>query len=469
MSLVRVKDNSDLELAEAARIPQIFDLLVDKDLKSLEQKGILLFPPSLKQVEDLDEKQIVIKSNSRAKYQTGNLMGFVQVDQEQLVIESRFSPSGTDFFFHYMLAKVFDIPNLLDLTIDGGGGEKSYDLASIIFPVALKSALRKGVYKRYQAVKYNDSNIRGGLDLPRHVRLNIPFSGNIAYQVREFSFDNSLTQLIRHTIEFLKSKSQSSFILDAVHEEIAKIVEVTPSYRREDRLRIIQEAERFQVRHAYFQEYSFLQRICLFILRQVKQGLEKSPMKVHGILFDGSWLWEEYINTLIGEYFFHPQNKTRVGEEYLFSSEKDGKSVGIIFPDFIGRCSAVNAVADAKYKPSKNIKSPDYHQILSYMFRFEAGQGYFFYPCNVSEASEQNLRYRLNGGSMRAGNQHQSRDIFVEKVGLAIPQIVGSSAEFVQAIEQQERIFVDRVVGLQGCSLTTGGHKEPVDAQGTES
>ena len=34
---------------------------------------------------------------------------------------------------------------------------------------------------------------------------NIPFMGKIAYTTREHSYNNNLTQLVRHTIEYIKT------------------------------------------------------------------------------------------------------------------------------------------------------------------------------------------------------------------------------------------------------------------------
>lgn len=54
-----------------------------------------------------------------------------------------------------------------------------------------------------------------------------------------------------------------------------------------------------------------------------------------GIVCDGAWLWEEYINTLIGDSFYHPMNKEGKGKQYLFTSDK--RFVGLIYPDFISK------------------------------------------------------------------------------------------------------------------------------------
>ena len=61
------------------------------------------------------------------------------------------------------------------------------------------------MYKQYITRKNNDANVRGVIDVNRHIRYNKPFNGKIAYSTREYSYDNDVTQLIRHTIEFIST------------------------------------------------------------------------------------------------------------------------------------------------------------------------------------------------------------------------------------------------------------------------
>ena len=44
-----------------------------------------------------------------------------------------------------------------------------------MFPFYLKKALRQGLYKEYHKQNYNDSNVRGTIDINRHLGKNIPF------------------------------------------------------------------------------------------------------------------------------------------------------------------------------------------------------------------------------------------------------------------------------------------------------
>lgn len=45
------------------------------------------------------------------------------------------------------------------------------------------------------------------------------------------------------------------------------------------------------------------------ILRHQKHQIGKGSRQIYGILFDGAWLWEEYINSLIEDVFYHPMTR----------------------------------------------------------------------------------------------------------------------------------------------------------------
>ena len=74
--------------------------------------------------------------------------------------------------------------------------------------------MRKGLFKTYICKKYNDGNVRGSIDVARHIKNNTPFIGNIAYSKREYSYDNYLIELVRHTIEYIKGKNCGRKLLD---------------------------------------------------------------------------------------------------------------------------------------------------------------------------------------------------------------------------------------------------------------
>ena len=152
-----------------------------------------------------------------------------------------------------------------------------------------------------------------------------------------------------------------------------------------------------------------------------------------GTMFDGAWLWEEYVNSRIEGIFYHPMNKGGREGQRLF-----GGSVGLIYPDFISRDSETRIIADAKYKPMDNIGNKDYLQVLAYMLRFDAKTGYYLYP-EIESADGRQLW--LNKGSTYENNVVPRDDISVTKHGLKIPVDAVDYASFAVRMAAYEQEF----------------------------
>ena len=125
--------------------------------------------------------------------------------------------------------------------------------------------------------------------------------GKVAYSTREFSYDNNLTELIRHTI--VKIESEHASILNSnetCKQNIRSIEQATVSYKKMDKLDVIRLNINNPIHHGYFKEYSVLQKLCLQILKEEKIGFGSDKFQIHGILIDVAWLWEEYIAKITG-------------------------------------------------------------------------------------------------------------------------------------------------------------------------
>ena len=288
---MRITDNQHKIIKEdfVAEYPKISQLLLDRTLENLSQEdNIFIFPSDLEYSPDLDKDQKILETVNR-EIKTGNVIGFLGYGQERLTISSRFSNESNDYFLHYLLQKILHI-NLTSLDVALSREDKLYQLLMYLFPKYLQATLRKGLYKEYQSFSHNDSHVKGVIDVGNHLKKNLPFTGNIAYTTREFTYDNPLMQLIRHTIEFMKNqKSIGRGVLKNLstsRENVSEIIRVTPSYKLADRAKIIRLNQTKPLRHAYFREYRKLQEFCLMILNREKHGLGYQEQKIHGILFD---------------------------------------------------------------------------------------------------------------------------------------------------------------------------------------
>ena len=432
MSQLRMKDNSKKSKSEFSSVSKIIKIVADKTLDELEKEGIFVFPELVKETKDLTREQIILQSYNDS-YRWGNVMGFLGYGDQRLVIESRFCTSKNDYFLRYLLERVLSLPNVINLEADGTPDSKLFELFIFLFPHYLKRAVRKGLFKTYVHRKYNDCNPKGTIDIARHIKINTPFVGNVAYSQRECSYDNDLTQLIRHTIEFIKKKPYGRHILSQAKDEVNLIVEATQNYQLYDKKKIIAENKKNIIRHAYFHEYRVLQHLCVLIMQNQKHQLGTGINRVYGILFDGAWLWEEYLNLLVKDLFYHPMNKGGKGAQRLFSG-----NIGLIYPDFISQNNDIRVIADAKYKPIGNIGNSDYFQMLAYMMRFNAKTGIYFYP---ETGKAEDLRLWLNTGTTYEKNVTPREDISVIKHGFQIPEGANNYADFSELMRKSESVF----------------------------
>ena len=405
--------------------PKISQVLLDRTLDNLSQEdSIFIFPNDLKNSPDLDKDQKILETVNQ-KIKTGNVIGFLGCGQERLTISSRFSSKSDDYFLHYLLQKVLNI-NLTSLDVGLSREERLYQLLIYLFPKYLEAAMRKGLYKEYQRFSHNDSHIKGVIDVVNHLKKNLPFTGNIAYTTREFTYDNPMMQLIRHTIEYIKNqKSLGRGIIYTNRENITEIIRVTPSYKQADRSKVIRLNQTKPLRHAYFREYRKLQELCLMILNREEHGLGYQEQKIHGILFDVAWLWEEYVHTLLPKDFIHPRNKEKKGGISVFSGGKRK-----VFPDFYHK--ELKIVLDAKYKKleltEKGINREDLFQLISYAYILQAEKTGLIFP-----SMEQSVNRKIG--------EVAGYGVQLKKWSIQIPQNTLSYNDFCEILEISEEIF----------------------------
>ena len=424
---MRITDNQhEISKEEfVAEYPNLSQALLDRTLDNLSQEdNIFIFPNDLKNSPDLDEDQKILEIVNQ-KIKTGNVIGFLGCGQERLTISSRFSRKSDDYFLHYLLQKVLNI-NLTSLDVGLSPEERLYQLLIYLFPKYLEAAMRKGLYKEYQRFSHNDSHIKGVVDVGNHLKKNLPFTGNIAYTTREFTYDNPMMQLIRHTIEYIKNqKSLGIGIIDSNRENIIEIIRVTPSYKLADRAKIIRRNQTKPLRHAYFREYRKLQELCLMILNREKHGFGYQEQKIHGILFDVAWLWEEYVHTLLPKDFIHPRNKEKKDGIPVFS---DGSRK--VYPDFYHK--ELKIVLDAKYKKleltEKGINRDDLFQLISYAYIIQAEKTGLIFP-----SMEQSINRKIG--------EVAGYGVQLKKWSIQIPQNALSYNDFCEMLEISEEIF----------------------------
>ena len=145
------------------------------------------------------------------------------------------------------------------------------------------------------------------------------------------------------------------------------------------------------------------------ILLREKIKYDSSANKIYGILFEGAWLWEEYLWTILKKCGFkHPQNK----------KSKDGINIyreNLRYPDFykgkqvpenftkeeIERLIETNFILDAKYKHlegnfqndewTSNFSRDDLHQLVTYLHILPAKKGALIYPFDKIDFTDKKI------------------------------------------------------------------------------
>ncbi len=474
--------NDNIKLSQDCQNKLMSDLqfIEHKQVKELLKDGgkDLFILANEDKIEDEYVFSLTDTTFDTCRIQTGNIVGFIGYGDTQLNISSRFSTSQKetpnaetpqpetpktsqpetpktpqpetpetpetsteeDLFLHYMLSKVFNI-NLSELEHEQ---KKSniFDFIIFLFPYYLQKAFSKGIFRQYIKNDYNDANVKGPINVAQFIKKDNPFQGKIAYSKREYSVDNNLTELVRHTIEYIKAGKYKSILQDKNTRSYAKeIIAATKNYNKNQRNQIISKNSK-PIRHPYYTEWTNLQKLCLMILNHHKlKYATNNSHKIYGILIDISWLWEEYLNTILSNAaisgLIHPRNRTGKGRVHLFSDHTCSR-----YPDFY----STHHIFDAKYKRFESFKSvsdigrDDLNQMVTYIHILSTSDmhplkdGYFLYPSKNKLTFEPKDIYGL-GGKIGA-------------IGLKISAAT-TYASFAKEMKANEAMFTQNFVNLE--------------------
>lgn len=204
-----------------------------------------------------------------------------------------------------------------------------------------------------------------------------------------------------------------------------------------------------------------LQKLCIQILRREKMGYGQSSQRVYGVLFDGAWLWEEYLNlTMAKAGFTHPKNKTGEGAIHPFRGRNNKYKR---YPDYMKD----DVIADAKYKRfltmsenssrvTDNIQRNDLNPMISYLHITSSKVGIFigpteivlmdpdtgqFYSDDTIAFSTRELQVLKVGDLMGDGGQ-------IVIIGVNIPKNPQSYDQFSEAMKSTETVLLNQLANM---------------------
>lgn len=412
-------------------------LLGKRNLAELLADGHVLFCPEVATSllpQDSADPIFALEplEDNRWCVRTANLVGFLECNGLTISIGSRFdSEDGSSFFLPYLIARTLHIPPLeLDWE-----QVSAYDLLPLLFPAALTRALGSGMFKQYQLVSTKGTCFKGSLAVAMYLKHNLA-SGlistrKVACVSHQLSADNAMTQLIRHTIELIRSKPALAPLLAVNASVVAAVRQIelaTPSFRASALVSVVK-ANR---EPCSCPAYRPLQQLCLKLLTAFAPSLSLSqePDQVYGVLFDISYLWEEYLATVLEpQGFEHPRNKAGLGALYL-----DRNQSFLAYPDFYRLSSdstlaepRADLILDAKFKrydtyaPARD----DIVQMLTYLHVLKAPRAFLLCPTQRADPLVSHYEFCGLGGT-------------VDVAFLPIPAQAESFADFCTQMAQAE-------------------------------
>ena len=381
------KQFDSLERIAKESAKQLTALTKKEKISTAESTGIVIYPEGAK-FKNKDENHFIKlgfpkdedETNKKVDIYTSNIVGVLKCNDVTVEVHSRFDEDNKQYFFSAMLSHAFECGFSEDLRPNFDNSSMWEIMLVFVFADSLEKAYQQGLFKQYVENKYNDFSFKGRLDAPRHLKLNIPFQGRIAWSNREYSYDNPIIKLIHHSINTISAKYYDLWTSISSNSpdlpEIERVIrEASPTYSWNTHYHLLQECHK-PINHPLFSEYESLRKICLMILREEGvQVYDTDEDEVYGILFDCAWLWESFVYKRLLSKISVENQIIKRKMKFIQPTRKaifEGKNSPQYHPDFITAPAFNGIVLDAKYKDVYEEKDNNYgdnsdiYQAISY-------------------------------------------------------------------------------------------------------
>lgn len=408
------------------------------------------------------------------KRYTGGYVGVINLDIKGYSVtinfRSRFDKDEQSPFLMYVFQKAFNAKGKIydDMKISGST-DKTWDfLLMISFVHYLHDALKKGIYRQYQEFEYNDSKIKGRIDIARHIKTNMLANGKVCYTTREFTANNPINHLILKAASYLEKKYRSFFnSLVTSDETVKKGIQVLKTEIEEWELLserdVIKKSNKKIVQPVY-KNYEPLRKISIAILRRLGVNNYKSSSDdVSGVLIYMPNLWEEFLykeifSKILGTQKEYKQEPYPILEEKK-SQEKNSKGRRKLKPDFYLEDKAM--VFDAKYKSNwgevyKNELNglndwndkvrEDVFQVLAYMYALGCQYGGVIFPYQDSKLEECS-EYDIKDNIFKIGQKRENDEFCL--IPVLIPKNIDDMSKFNKHMSDQSEKIKKKITELK--------------------
>ncbi|MGX8237168.1 5-methylcytosine restriction system specificity protein McrC [Exiguobacterium undae] len=448
---------SDYEEIKNENNIQMIEQLNKKLLEASNLHSIEVYGDETKNKEDI----LIFEKKPNGTYLVKNYVGLLSFQGDDgmihnITIGSRFDQEdSSQQFLSYMLrnanrstAVVFN-----EVIVKTGRAPILQQILLFRFIELIKKAGKKGMFKQYILNHYNDSKIKGTIDVDQHIKKNMLGNGKIAYKVTERQVDNPINILILQAFDYLMKKYPQTLKncihqLPNVKDYIRQLKAEIPNYAAYEVLKVTSK----QVIHPYYSNIEELRKTARDILQD--RGVEmfkQSSHKVQGVLLNINKLWEWFLektifNELIIEGVTDTINNGDFEKRILFDDEKSLKNLGKIIPDFTIRKQKVPiAVFDAKHRISwqtsigRNEKvsgiREDIYQVLAYMNVLNCSVGGVVFPFSRNES------YKEPDLEIRSISEYNKKHKFI-----SVPYIIKEKgAPFEKLMNEQNEYIRSRI------------------------
>ena len=330
------------------------------------------------------------ENNAGFRLDTSNLMGVLRFrdsksgEAVQVEILSRFDSGNNNYFLNYLLSKALNVAvssetvlaqnsSVLDLLLD------------VVFVKRFGDAARNGLLRQYRTYRNNDWNFKGRLDVSRHIRENLPLPHGIAYVKREINLDGPVNRMLLLAAKVVQHRRPDLFDGNDDAMDALRILRTEIADPGDIRTVLACRECRESISHPFYREiWDPLRQIARMILEEEKWQVfqEESEEEVSGVIFDGAWLWEEYLAAVLVQCGYGHCVRERQCERDMFHSlknEHNENNVAPMYPDFVRKeGDRYVALADAKYK--RFLKRDDRLQMIAYSFIYDTKVVSIIYP-----------------------------------------------------------------------------------------
>lgn len=427
----------------------LFIALCDRILSEVRRKRPdVLFDSEVQ----TDDKGVEVFSYYNGELWTGGYVGTINVNINNYNItvnlRSRFDDDNSRFLM-YIFLKSFNGNGKIykEMTISGNK-EKTWDLLlMILFVRYLHEAFKKGIYKQYQEFEHNDSNVKGRIDISRHIKENILFNGKICYTTREFTVNNPINQLILKACFHLERKYRKTFRgMIASDDVIKKGIHILQNEINDWMSvpdQVIIKNSNNKIVQSVSKNYEPLRKTAIVILKRMGiNSFKNSVDSVSGVLINMPSLWEVFLHN---EVFCKIRNTEEKYHQNVYPILGEKKTLK---PDFLLGEIGKGVVFDAKYKKvwsnvyrddidwSDTRVRDDIFQVMSYMYALGCRKGGIIFPLDACP----NLTHRSQ--SFEIGQAlSNTKDTFC-LVPYFVPQNVD---DFYQAMSNESEKMIDTI------------------------